>query len=816
MYKRHWTFFIYSTLLAVTLPFTNQAYGQLNGDASTNNESFSYWIDHLPYNSISHIAHLDGLTFCGADQGLLVYDNAAGEYQRFSSINGLSDAGITAIAADASSSSVWMGYPSGRIDVWYNGKFHAINAIEDAPQYTGLKTINAITFYGDKAYVATDFGIVEFSTLNYLAERTFILGPNSTATRVDNMAITDAGVLYALTPQMKDEGLINKGVLTDNLVFYENWTPLGLTQNWNGTALVFDPVQSALLFAKEGDMDTELLRLDTDSTTSILYTTAQTLQSLTVSSGGEMVVATLEFNVLLFENGMNTTNISAAIFNTGAFSPLCAVHDDEDQATLIGNYKTGLIRTKDLVQNKRIVPNSPYSDRAYQLVSFGAGRNTSYTDVGGNNSENFGGVLLCPGALTDLWTKTFVADGMGVYSGQRWTHKPNALLYGVTDVVDAAYTVNSAGEAQLFLSSWGKGLVLIQGNGSPEFLMDTVALFNTANSDGALVGVGGNASDLRTGGIALDENGTLWGVQSLVSNPLFSRSPEGVFTSYGLSPGADGVALKDVLVEDGMVFIQSRTNGIYAYSEVDGVGLKRQLTSGLGSGDLPSDKVLAMTFDQDGELWIGTDEGLVVLYSPENLFDGTGSYDARPILFEEDGVVQKLLGETPVTALYTDGGNQKWIGTRGAGLFLVAPDGLTLIHQFTENNSPLISNSIVDVAVDPTTGEVLIATDKGLIGFRGDATPGHTGFYPELHVYPNPVRPNYDGPVFIQGLQENARIKITDVSGGLVYESISTGGQLRWEGQNLRGLDVSSGVYLIYAMDDLGEVTAQGKVLIVR
>ena len=213
-----------------------------------------------------------------------------------------------------------------------------------------------------------------------------------------------------------------------------------------------------------------------------------------MSSAGNVVVATLEFNVLLFENGQNTTNISAAIFNSGAFSPLCAVHDDGDNATLIGNYKTGLIRTKDLVKNKRIVPNSPFSDRAYNLVSYGAGRNSSYTDVGGNGPDNFGGVLLCPGALTDLWTKTFVADGIGVYSEQRWTHKPNALLYGVTDVVDAAYTVNSDGEAQLFLSSWGSGLLLIEGNGSPEFLMDTVALFNTANSDGALVGVGGNAS----------------------------------------------------------------------------------------------------------------------------------------------------------------------------------------------------------------------------------------------------------------------------------------------------------------------------------
>ena len=222
----------------------------------------------------------------------------------------------------------------------------------------------------------------------------------------------------------------------------------------------------------------------------------------------------------------------------------------------------------------------------------------------------------------------------------------------------------------MYLSSWGKGLVKLEGVEALKHSI--VALFNTTNSDGVLKGIGGNPSDLRTGGITFDENGILWGVQSLVNTPLYSINQEGDFTAYSLSPGADGVALRDIVTKDGMIFIQSRTNGIYGYKDENGIGIKRKITSGIGSGNLPSDKILSLAFDHDGELWIGTDEGLVVLYSPDNVFDGSGNRDARPILFEEEGVVQKLLGENPVSAIHVDGGNQKWLGTRGAGLFLVS------------------------------------------------------------------------------------------------------------------------------------------------
>jgi len=39
---------------------------------------------------------------------------------------------------------------------------------------------------------------------------------------------------------------------------------------------------------------------------------------------------------------------------------------------------------------------------------------------------------------------------------------------------------------------------------------------------------------------------------------------------------------------------------------------------------------------------------------------------------------------------------------------------------------------------------------------------------------------------------------------------------MRWDGVNHHGKKVASGVYLVYVSDDLGEITAMGKVLIVR
>ena len=827
MYRQLRLFFIIPiTILSVCLP-SACLYAQ-DQDKIAGAEPFEFWVDHLPYNTFKHTAALDNYVFAASSNNLLVVNSNSDEISRYSRINGLTGSNITALKADNASGTVWIGYANGRLDIWTSLGISSIAAIEETPSYTGLKRINDISFYNGMAYIATDFGLVEFDIATRLAGRTLLLGANFSPIAIQSFDINPSGVAVAYSPALNTEFLV--GDLNETL---PSWSTtdyrLGIDQ--------FDP-QHITYFASEerfiyavddltsGSYLLALAKNPTGQWTAEGYSTpfqsgvgGQSIQD--ISTTANWLIITREFNVLARESTAKNTfgdslNISSALFAQGVLRPIAAVQHEADGSIYIGNFKTGLIRVRDGSKVKRFLPPSPYSDRSYKVISYGQGRNFTFSnslDPGG--PESFGGVILAPGALTDLWTKTFVADGASVYSGQDWTNFGFEKLYSATDIVDAAFKISATGASELYLSSWGKGLIKLEGISDPSFA-DTAAFFNTTNTDGVLKGVGGNASDLRTGGITFDENGTLWGVQSLVSTPLYSIDEEGDFSAYSLSPGADAVALKDVVAQDGMVFIQSRTNGLYGYSENGGVGIKRQVSSGVGNGNLPSDKVLSMAFDNDGELWIGTDEGLVVLYSPENVFDGTGSRDARPILFEEEGVVQKLLGENPVSAIHVDGGNQKWLGTRGAGLFLVSPDGLRTIHQFTAENSPLLSNTILSIATDPTTGEVLIATDAGLIGFRGDATPGYSGYYPELHIYPNPVRPGYEGPIFIQGNSEDARIKVTDVSGALVYDMQAAGGQAQWDGIKLDGHPVASGVYIIYATDDLGEVTAQGKVLIVR
>ena len=827
MYRQLRLFFIIPiTFLSVCLPSAClQAQVQ---DKKVGAEPFQFWVDHLPYNTFSYIDQIDQYVFAASANNLLVVNSNSDEISRYSRINGLTGTNITSLKADQASGTVWIGYANGRIDIWSSIGISSISAIEETPSYTGLKRINAISFYNGFAYIATDFGLVEFNVSTRLAGRTMLLGESFSPIAVETFDVSPSGIVCAYSPS--NNQLFYFGDLNETLPKWETSSFRLFVDNHSPQHITYFPLEERFIFAVD-DFTSGTYLLAMAQTMSNQwevegYSTpfqggagGQDIQNIMVTEN--WLVLTRDFNVIARESISKNTfgdslNISNALFASGVLRPICAVHSDNDGSIYIGNFRTGLIRVRDGNKVKRFLPPSPFSDRSYKVVSYGQGRNFTFSNIldpGGPDS--FGGVILAPGALTDLWTRTFVADGASLYSGQEWMNLSNENLFGVTDIVDAAFKISSTGEIQLYLSSWGKGIVKLEGIGSSESL-DTVALFNTTNSSGVLKGVGGNASDLRTGGITFDENGILWGVQSLVNTPLYSINQEGDFTAYSLSPGADGVALKDIVTKDGMIFIQSRTNGIYGYKDENGIGIKRKITSGIGSGNLPSDKILSLAFDHDGELWIGTDEGLVVLYSPDNVFDGSGNRDARPILFEEEGVVQKLLGENPVSAIHVDGGNQKWLGTRGAGLFLVSPDGLQTIHQFTAENSPLLSNTILSVATDPNTGEAIIATDAGLIGFRGIATPGYVGTNPELAVYPNPIRPGYTGPLFIQGNTGDARIKITDVSGALVNDLQAAGGQAQWDGNKIDGSAVASGVYLIYATDDLGEITAQGKVLIVR
>ena len=228
--------------------------------------------------------------------------------------------------------------------------------------------------------------------------------------------------------------------------------------------------------------------------------------------------------------------------------------------------------------------------------------------------------------------------------------------------------------------------------------------------------------------------------------------------------------------------------------------------------------VYDITETLDGSIWIGTSSGLFVCENPSKVFD-KDFYLTQLKVPRNDGsnLADYLLNGVNVKCITIDGGNRKWIGTVDDGIYLLSADGMETIARFTTENSPLISNAINDIAINGETGEVFIATDKGLCSYHGDATDPATSINSSnLKVYPNPVRPEYQGKVHITGLMYNSNVKIVSAAGKLVAEGTSIGGEFSWDCCMQNGRHVASGIYYALCTDEAGNKGAVAKILIIR
>ena len=179
-------------------------------------------------------------------------------------------------------------------------------------------------------------------------------------------------------------------------------------------------------------------------------------------------------------------------------------------------------------------------------------------------------------------------------------------------------------------------------------------------------------------------------------------------------------------------------------------------------------------------------------------------------------IVQKYLLDTEtIRSIAVDGANRKWVGTNGAGVFLLSPDGTDKIHHFTTENSPLFSDNIIDIAINELSGEVFIGTEKGIISYRSDATKGYDT-HKNVMVFANTVKENYTGKIAINGLVNNANVKITDINGNLVFETFANGGEAIWDGKTQSRERASSGVYLVFSSNIDGEETMVSKILFIH
>ena len=176
-----------------------------------------------------------------------------------------------------------------------------------------------------------------------------------------------------------------------------------------------------------------------------------------------------------------------------------------------------------------------------------------------------------------------------------------------------------------------------------------------------------------------------------------------------------------------------------------------------------------------------------------------------------------LLNELDITAIAVDGANRKWVGTSYDGVYLISADNMTQIHHFTQDNSPLISNNIRSITINNKTGEVFFGSENGLCSYVSNAVEPSTEMTEDnVWAYPNPVNPDYTGPITITGLTYNADVKIVSANGLLINEGRSNGGSFTWDGCDKKGNRVASGIYMVVTATSNGQKGTVCKIAIIR
>ena len=330
---------------------------------------------------------------------------------------------------------------------------------------------------------------------------------------------------------------------------------------------------------------------------------------------------------------------------------------------------------------------------------------------------------------------------------------------------------------------------------------------------------------IRVSALAFDAAGNLWMANNGADTVVVCYKADHSWQKYFFSALKGSTEVDHITFDhDGHLwladkrFAGSHRGGIFCY---DPETRKSRFRSSFTNEDGTSYTIGAcytLTVDLKGQVWIGTDQGLFVVEDPAAFL--TDDFLMTQIKVpRNDGTnyADYLLSGVSITAIAVDGANRKWIGTADNGLYLVSDDGIETIHHFTSDNSPLPANYIYGIAIDGDTGEVYVGTQAGLVSYAGDATtPLPSLQKSNLHIYPNPLRPEHPRLITIQGLTENAEVKIATLGGQVVHCGRSLGGKLQWDATDTQGRPCASGVYLVLISTDTGKTSIAGKLAIVR
>ena len=749
------------------------------------------WEDFFSYNNVKDFIKVDNLVYALADNAIFTYNEVTGETTKFSSIQGLSGETTSAIHYNETFKRVVIGYENGLIEVIDENEVITISSDIVNFNQSGSKRINHISEFGNTLYLSTPFAIVEYDIEKLEFGDTFFIGNGSSSIQINKTTIVN-NTIYAVTA----DGLFSADVTNSLLIDFNNWTQEFAGRSFNRIANFNNQ-----LFVSENTV----LHQYTDGQLNAVQNFFERIINLQASATN--LTVTLNKKAVVFNENLMQINE----FTTNAEFDFTL-----SNATLLGNsaylatQEFGILKTaQNSLIYQEIHPEGPLFNSPFSIAVL-------------NNN-----LWVVYGGYDQIYAPRQIRRGFSHFNGENWINTNFNPDFPVIDL--NAISIDSNSENRVFISSFGdtNNVNSVSTGGLLEVENDDIKTFyNHLNSPlEDITESDPNRVTIRISGTAFDSDGNLWVSNIGVPNELKKLSASGQWQSFDISAAKtrEAFGLSEVKLDrSGNIWMGSRGNGALAFNPTTNTAKSLIATPNLGN--LPDANVNTVAIDRSNRVWIGTRTGMVVFRNSSSIFSDD-VLNAQPVIIEENGVGERLLGDQNINSIEIDGADNKWFGTDNGGVIYTNPSGLRTIANFSKENSPLPSNRILKIRVDNANGKVYFATDKGIVAYNSNVAPfGDT--LGEVYAYPNPVLKQHD-IVTITGrngttLPKGTNVKILDVAGNLVYETNVVegqelqGGKVVWNKKNLSGNKVASGVYIVLLATEDASETSTTKIAIVN
>jgi hypothetical protein len=758
------------------------------------------WRVHAACANSRGVETINNELFYAGHNTVLRLDLSDRSIHRIDKSTGLSDVSIACIGISSKHSSLVIGYVNGNIDIYQSGFVTNLPDIV-RKSINGDKTIYAVACRGDYAYLACGFGIVVVDLKKLTVQESWFSEINNQIRPIKDITFLN-DTLFAISDEYVFQSPLNNGLIRD----FHTWRQVPVeSSRCEFTAVetfhdrIFLLNRDTFLHADNSKrLEVMMFSLQPGDTSFKRELSVADPVQMMRSSGKHLIVG-IYLNTMYYTWDEANRNLRKEVEYAWT---ICRY----GVSTASGRHFFADEQQHDLVEgiSGEAVPvglNGPEKD--------------GVSAMDWQNSK-----LVLTHAFVPAISPSYIGGFVSVYRNNAWdalAYKQERTYADLTDVLIAPYDTSV-----VFAASYLFGLIKIK-NG----MVETV--YNGTNSPiRSVYGWDSVQNYVRTPckHLAFDSRNNLWISTYQTDHPVYILTPDGKWhmpTTPLLS--RDNSAFTRFFVDSrGWIWIiDSRYDRLLLYNTRNTEDVSDDQCIRLSKVSTePTDNfsfIYCVAEDRSrNAVWIGTERGIKVFYSVSQLFDNP-SKQPQPIkvtnITQTDTITELLLGWTTVNCIAVDGGNRKWVGTANAGVYLLSDDGKKELFHFTAQNSPLPSDNVVDICIDGQTGEVYFGTDKGLVSFRYTATEPKDD-YLQVKIFPNPVRPDFNGYISITGLKENSEVKITDAQGNIAYRTRSNGGTASWDGICFNGKKASTGVYFVFMCDETGKEKKAGKILFIR